>query len=304
TAVLLLAAAWSVADREATLVVLALASLLVAGLASRRLPAAVTAAATALAAALATAELAGAGAARELADDQVGALLLLAVAVLLALAAVLDAVRSRAVEAVAVVTGALAACLAVRDPGWLSWVLAGLALLALATALRPERRVAAAAGGLLLSGSSWVRLADAGVTAPEPYVLPLAVLALVLGHLRRRAVPATRSWPAYGPGLSVLLLPSLLASFDDDALTRPLLLGAAALVVLLVGARERLQAPLVVGGGVLAADALRLVAPVAAALPRWSTIGLAGTLLVVVGATYEKRLRDVVRARAAYGCLS
>lgn len=305
--VCLLAAAWSLADREATLATVAVAALLLAGAASRRAGAQPL---TAAAAALATGELAAVGAARGLAADQVGGLLLLAVAGSLGLAAVLsrsgelDRSRAPALEAVAGLAGLVAAALAVRDAGWLSWVLAGCAVAALATALRPDRRAVAAAGGLLLSASSWVRLADAGVTAPEPYVLPLAAVALVLGHLRRRSAPATRSWQAYGPGLSVLLLPSLLASSGDDGLTRSLLVGAAALVVLLIGARERLQAPLALGALVLAVDALQLLGPVAAALPRFASIGAAGTLLLVVGATYEQRLREVSRLRASYDALA
>ena len=295
------AAAWSLADRETTLSVLAVAAVLLAAAASRN---AATQPLTAVAALLATGELTAVGAANDLAPDQVGGLLLLAVAVLLGLAAVLDRPRALALEAVMVGTGLLATTLAIGDPGWLSWVLAGCGLAALATALRPDRRAAAAAGGLLLSASSWVRLADAGVDAPEPYVLPLAVVALALGHLRRRGAPATRSWQAYGPGLSLLLLPSLLASFGDDGLTRSLLVGALALAVLLVGARERLQAPLAIGAVVLAVDALQLLGPVAAALPRFVSIGAAGTLLLVVGATYEQRLREVSRLRASYESLA
>lgn len=160
------------------------------------------------------------------------------------------------------------------------------------------------AGGLLLSASSWVRLADAGVDAPEPYVLPLAAVALILGHLRSCAVPGTRSWAAYGPGLSLLLLPSLVASFDDDTLQRPLLLGLAALGVLLAGAYFRLQAPLCLGGAVLAVDALQLLAPYAAALPRWMSLGAVGVLLVAIGATYEQRRRDVARLRSGYDALA
>ena len=220
------------------------------------------------------------GAAQGLAADQVGGLLLVAVAVLAALP--LTAARP-GLETAAVVTGLVAVALTAGDVGWLSWTLAGLALVALATALRPDRRAVALAGGLLLSASSWVRLADAGVRDPEPYVLPLALAALVLGHLRRRAVPTTASFAAYGPGLSALLLPSLLASYAGSPLWRPLLLAGVALVVVLLGARGRLQAPLVVGGAVLAADAV---------------------LLLVVGATYEQRLRDLTRLRDRYDALA
>ena len=85
---------------------------------------------------------------------------------------------------------------------------------------------------------------------------------------------------------------------------RPLLVGLASLIVLLVGARTRLQAPLVLGGAVLAVDALRLLGPYAAALPRWLPLALAGALLVGVGTTYENRRRDVSRLRERYDAMS
>ncbi len=307
TTVALLAAVWSTADRETSLVVLPLTALLVAALsAAPGLPARAGGVAVAVAGGLGTAALAATGAAQQLAADQIGGLLLVAVAVLLALAAIpgFDGERRLGAEIAAGSAAATAALLAFGDAGWLSWVLAGTGLLALATAVRPDRRHAAVVGALVLAASSWVRLADAEVTAPEPYVLPLGIVALALGHLRLRGAPGTRSWQAYGPGLSLLLLPSLLASFDDESLTRPLLLGLAALGVLLLGARFGLQAPLALGGAVLALDALQLLAPYAAALPRWMSLGAAGVLLVAVGATYEQRRRDVSRLRAGYDAMA
>lgn len=304
TAVVLLTAAWSTAAQGATLVVLPVAALLAAAVATASRPGPLPAVAVALAGLLATAEVGAVGAARGLSADQVGALLVVAVGVLLGAAAVLDRTRRGGAEAAAVLAAATALLLAAADVGWLSWTLTCLALVALAGALRPDRRLLAPLGGLLLSASSWVRLADAGVSAPEPYLLPVAALALVLGHVRRRSVPGTTSWAAYGPGLTLVLVPSLVASADDEALTRPLLVGLAAVAVLLVGARTRLQAPLAVGGLVLAADALLLLGPYAAALPRWMSLGAAGALLLVVGATYEQRRRDVTHLRQRFDALA
>jgi hypothetical protein len=298
TALGVLTGVWSLADQDSTLLVLAVLTLLFSGVAVRRAEAA------GLAGLAAGALLAAGGAARGLSPEQVGGLLLLAPAVLIGLTFVLLGVRRPAVEAAAAVLAVTAIALATGDPGWLSWALAAVGLVALADALHPDRRIVAAAGGLLLSASSWVRLAEAGVHAPEPYVVPLGLVALVLGWLRVRSEPSTRSFAAYSPGLSLLLVPSLLASFGDDTLTRPLLLGAAALVVLLVGARARLQAPLVLGGAVLAVDALQLLAPYAAALPRWLTLGAAGLLLVGVGATYEQRRHDIAQMRQRYDALA
>jgi hypothetical protein len=100
-------------------------------------------------------------------------------------------------------------------------------------------------------------------------------------------------------------VPSLAAAWGDPGWTRPLLLGTAALLLTLVGARRRLQAPLVLGGSVLTLDTLHELAPylvqVTDALPRWVPPALAGLLLLALGATYEQRLRNVRKAREALG---
>ena len=222
----LLTAVWSVADRSATLIVLPVLALAFAGVALRH-PVAVSAAG-----AMGGAALASVGADRGLGVDQVGGLLLLAPATLVGLTFAVDRPRRLAAEAAAAVLGVSAVALAVTDTGWLSWALAALGLLGLADALHPDRRPVAVVGALLLAASSWVRLADAGVESPEPYVIPLALVALGFGYLRARREPTVRSFAAYG-----------------------------------------------------------------AALPRWTTLGAAGLLLVGVGATYEQRRQDLVRAR-------
>ncbi|WP_314249588.1 SCO7613 C-terminal domain-containing membrane protein [Streptomyces sp. DSM 40907] len=211
------------------------------------------------------------------------------------------------VEIAAAVAGAVAVGLAAGRAGTLALVLALAGVVCAGAAVRPDRRVLGWAAGALFAAATWVRLAEAGVSAPEAYTLPVTVPALVVGLLRRRRDPQASSWTAYGPGLAATLVPSLLAAWGDPGWVRPLLLGAAALVVTLLGARGRLQAPLLLGGAVLAAVALHELAPyvvqVAGALPRWVPPALAGLLLLAVGATYERRLRDARRLRAAIGRL-
>jgi hypothetical protein len=297
TGTALQAGVWATADRNGTLLVLPVLAVLLAGAATRR-PALAAAAGTTSGAAVAAA-----GAAAGLHADQVGGLLLLVPAALVGLTRI-DRPRRLPYELAAAVLAGTTLVLASTDVGWLSWVLAGSGLLATGVAVHRDRRPVAVAGALLLSASSWVRLLDAGVSAPEPYVVPIALVALGFGHLRRRREPAVRSFAAYGPGLSALLLPSLLASLTGGDLTRPLLLAVAATAVVLIGASERLQAPLLLGGGVLVLDALHLLAPYAAALPRWSTLGVTGLLLLAVGATYEQRRRDLTRVRDLYDALA
>ncbi|MEU7074113.1 hypothetical protein AB0B30_28560 [Streptomyces narbonensis] len=202
--------------------------------------------------------------------------------------------------------GLLAMGVAASRPAFLALVLALTGVIAAATAVRPERRrFASWTAAVLFLLATWVRLAVSDVATPEAYTLPVTVPALVVGFLRRRRDREVSSWTAYGPGLAATLLPSLFAAWVDPDWLRPLLLGVAALAVTLLGARFRLQALLVLGGGALALDGLHELAPyvvqVVDALPRWLPPALAGLLLLAVGATYEQRLRDARRLKERLG---
>ncbi|WP_329215605.1 hypothetical protein OG352_07520 [Streptomyces sp. NBC_01485] len=216
-----------------------------------------------------------------------------------------DAATTVAVEVTGAVAGLVAIGLAVSDPPLLALVLSLCAVIAAGTAVRPDRRAVGYAAVVLFVLAAWVRLAAWRVGLPEAYTLPVTVPALLVGALRRRRDPAASSWTAYGPGLAATLLPSLATAWADVEFTRPLLLGAAALALTLLGARHRLQAPLVLGGSVLVLDALHELAPylvqMTDALPRWVPPALAGLLLLALGATYEQRLRDVRKAREVLG---
>ncbi|MFI6939958.1 SCO7613 C-terminal domain-containing membrane protein [Streptomyces sp. NPDC050418] len=210
------------------------------------------------------------------------------------------------VELAGATAAGLAIILAATDAPALSLTLALAGVIAAGTALRADRRPAAAyTAGILFLLATWVRLAASDVTTPEAYTLPVTVPALVIGLLRRRRDPEASSWAAYGPGLAATLLPSLAASWNDEHWQRPLLLGSAALVITLLGAHHRLQAPLTLGGATLALVALHELAPyvvqVIGALPRWLPPAAAGLLLLAAGATYEQRLRDARRLRDLMG---
>ncbi|MFB7468175.1 SCO7613 C-terminal domain-containing membrane protein [Streptomyces sp. NPDC056224] len=233
-------------------------------------------------------------------------------AVVAALGPRLGSVRVPA-ECAAAAACAVAVALSAGRAGTLALVLALAGVICAGAAVRADRRGPAGwAAGALFVAATWVRLADSGIAVPEAYTLPVTAPALVVGFLRRREDPQASSWTAYGPGLAATLLPSLLAALGASPAgagnwLRPLLLGLAALAVTLVGAHRRLQAPLLLGGAVLAAVALHELAPyvvqVAGALPRWVPPALAGLLLLAVGATYEKRLRDARRLRDVIGRL-
>lgn len=254
----------------------------------------------------ATAFACATGAAWNLRPDHVG-LLTLVVPALGALAAARLGRHplTLPVEITAAGAGGLAVVLTAGHATTLALALALGGVIAAGTALRADRRPVGYAAGALFLLATWVRLAAWSVDTPEAYTLPVTVPALVIGALRRRRAPETSSWTAYGPGLAATLLPSLIAAWSDAHWQRPLLLGTAALLITLAGARHRLQAPLVLGGTVLALDALHELAPfivqVVDALPRWLPPALAGLLLLAVGATYEQRLRDARRVRDVLG---
>ncbi|MEV7137619.1 SCO7613 C-terminal domain-containing membrane protein [Streptomyces tauricus] len=257
-----------------------------------------TAAALAYASALACAT----GASLDWRPQHIALLVLVVPAVAAVLAPRLgDRATTVSTEITGAVAGLLAIGLATTDLPVLALVLALCGVIAAGTAVREDRRRVGHAAAALFVLAAWIRLAAWEVGAPEAYTLPVTVPVLLLGYVRRSRDAEASSWTAYGPGLSVTLLPSLLAVWGDANWLRPLLLGAAALAVTLVGVRHRLRAPLILGGATLLLTALHELAPYIAqamgAVPRWAPPALAGLLLLTLGATYEQRLRDARRLR-------
>lgn len=244
-------------------------------------------------------------------EPQYTALLVLAVPVAAALLAARPggARATVPVEVAGAITALLAVGLAAAsaDLPMLALVLALCGVITAGTAIRPDRRPVAYASAALFVLATWVRLASWDIGTPEAYTLPVTVPALLVGALRRRRDPEASSWTAYGPGLAATLVPSLLTAWGDPNWTRPLLLGLGALAVTLLGAGHHLKAPLLLGGTVLALDALHELAPYIAqvtdALPRWVPPALAGLLLLALGATYEQRLRDARKMRDFLGSM-
>jgi hypothetical protein len=170
------------------------------------------------------------------------------------------------------------------------------ALVTASSIIHPSRRLLAWPGGLLLAAATWVRLIDLGVDVPEAYTLPSALVLVGVGVWRLRQDDRSATLSYLTPGLTLATVPSLLAMLDDPFSLRALLLGVACLVLTVAGAALRWSAPLVVGatvGGLLVA---RELAPYAAQVPTWLTIGASGALLLTVGITWESRMNDVRRS--------
>jgi len=197
---------------------------------------------------------------------------------------------------------ALAWALASVTPTLIACCCLGAAYLVCAWRCPPVRLVMAGLSALAFEAAWCVALVALGVTVVEAYTIPAAAIALAFGWRLSNA-----SWPAYGPGLALLLLPSLIATWHGHGWIRPALLGVGAAAVTLIGARQRLQAPLVLGAFVAITDAGYQLAPAVSRLvelvPGWVPIAICGAVLLWTGATYEARLRNLASIRRAFAGL-
>ncbi len=175
-----------------------------------------------------------------------------------------------------------------------------------AAAVRPGRRGYRYAAALGSVAALWCWLGSAHVRLIEAYTWPAAAVLLALGAVARpeparREVP--RSWFAFGPGLLLALWPT-----TELGVTRPdaLRLGcvtALGVASVVVGAKGRLQAPLVMGVATLLVVAVHVSLPVLRGLPTWLLAGVAGAALLGLGATAERSIAAARRALERLGRL-
>ncbi len=198
--------------------------------------------------------------------------------------------------------------------GWQSllWTLTGATLVVIAL-MSSDRRIAAAVGSTALAVAYILRLAASDISVVEAYTLPIGIALLIAGVAAMLGLvtsfgfsssttkPPISSWTALGAGLTLSLLPSLPQVFEDPTTLRGLLLGLGVLATLAVGLLRRWQAPFVMGAGLTFVLAVRHLGPYADAVPRWMLIGVVGVGLLLVGITWESRVKN---AKSAAGYVS
>jgi hypothetical protein len=150
-----------------------------------------------------------------------------------------------------------------------------------------------------LVAATWIAVGGAGIETPEAYTVPAAVGLLLIAVPRLRA--GAPSWAAEGAAAGVALVPSALVVVATPTAIRLVLVIAAAAALTVAGTVLHRQAPFVIGAGVLLLVAVGRLGPYAPLLPRWVTLGTAGLLLLVVGATYERRRQQAREAVAWVG---
>jgi len=141
------------------------------------------------------------------------------------------------------------------------------------------------------------------VTPAEVVTVPPALGLIFLGARTLRRSPESRTWPTLGPGLALLLVPSLLHDFGENEVWRLVALGVVAIAVVVIGAVWRLQAPLVLGSVVLLIHGVAQLWPWISGsyvyVPWWLWLGIGGVLLIFLAARYEKNMRAVRSAFTA-----
>jgi hypothetical protein len=156
----------------------------------------------------------------------------------------------------------------------------------------PERRPALLWATVLLTGANTLSMSAADVGVLELYTVPPALLMLAVGRIRPRP---DSSWVRLGPGLLVGLVPSSILAINSGGPVRLVCVVVAAVAFVVAGTFLSLQAPFVIGAGVLAKLGIWQLVLVAPEIPRWITLGFAGAVLLAVGATYERRIADAKR---------
>jgi len=138
---------------------------------------------------------------------------------------------------------------------------------------------------------------------PEPADLPIVVagcLLLVVGALDLAPGRARSTWRGLGPGLVLTLVVPLATGWAQPTAWRLLVVLMGAVAAVLVGAVRRWQAPFALGGAVLIVLALVQLSPAAGAALRvvewWMLLAVGGAILLGLGLTYERRLREAKEA--------
>lgn len=185
-------------------------------------------------------------------------------------------------------------------------VLAGGLVIALGLTLR--RSLVAHAGGALASIGIAVHLTVDGVTATEPFVLPVALQLLVLGvQLRRREDDPPSSWIAFGPAIALLGVAALAERLDGGPAWHALVAGGVGVVAVAAGGWKRLAAPLFLGTALVVTVTVLETLHTLAGVPTWAWLAGGGTTLLLAGVAMERaatspseagrRLVDVVGER-------
>lgn len=101
------------------------------------------------------------------------------------------------------------------------------------------------------------------------------------------------SWPLLAPGLGVMFLASILATFTDPQTWRAILVIGIALIAILIGSSLKLGAPFLMGIIVLPIENIFVfvvqIGRGIESVPWWITLAVVGAVLLIIAVTSERR---------------
>lgn len=196
---------------------------------------------------------------------------------------------------------------------WPMWILMlGYLVATVVTAHRVTRRDTTAP-------PVWFLFAIAFVTAVvawsprdlrvEWFSLPLGAFLLLAGAIalrgpssdhggRRPTIDSwpgrwTGSWALLAPGIVTMMIASIVSTFTDPLTWRAILVMVLALIAILVGSRERLAAPFLLGLVVLPVENVFVfsvqIGRGVESMPWWITLAVMGAVLLIIAVTAERR---------------
>ena len=179
--------------------------------------------------------------------------------------------------------------------------------IALAVSVERGRLDGVLLASLAMTSGIWLRLADAEITATEPYLAPVALLLIGAG-LRARST-GTSSWIAYGPVVTIFGGAALAERMSGGPGWHAVVAGTVGVLAVAAGGYRKLAAPLFLGTGLLVVLVGYETLAITAALPTWTWLAAGGIALLGAGVAMErkdlspietgKRLVDVVDDRFA-----
>jgi hypothetical protein len=209
--------------------------------------------------------------------------------------------EASAIEWAGYAAGVIAVMLAARSPMHAAAALIGWGTILSMAAIRPGRpeqhqRLLFWTAGISAAIALWLirfNVDPHQVVRPEIYTLPFAALAFLVGLRQLQNRPELGSWAAYGPALIAAFGPTIaLVIVPEPAATRIVGLLLGGIVVLIWGSQKQQRAPVAIGAAVtaiVAFDALTIVGTT------WLAVGIAGIILLVIGASSERRRRATDR---------
>lgn len=152
----------------------------------------------------------------------------------------------------------------------------------------------------------------------EWFSLPLGAFLLIAGILSLRRSPEARpegratpdswpgrwsgSWALLAPGIVTMMSASIVSTFTDPLTWRAILVMVLALVAILVGSRNRLAAPFLLGLVVLPIENVFVFSVQIGrgidSMPWWITLAVMGAVLLIIAVTAERRSGEGVGVAA------